>query len=117
MKAWRRWQDWTNLLLGGWLFVAPWLLGTTSNAASSWNAWPVGTAIVLVSLWALAQSGGVGLEYTRVLLATWLVVAPWVLGFAAATTDATNAWAVGVLVLVLGLWAVLRTQRPTLQGR
>ena len=117
MKAWRQWQDWTNAVLGVWMFLAPWLLGTTTNTASSWNAWILGSAIVVVSLWALGQPESAGAEYTNAILGTWVLIAPWVLGFSAVTAAASNAWIVGLVVLCLALWAAQQTKHPTPQGR
>lgn len=58
MKTWSRWQDWTNLVLGAWLFVAPWLLGFASVSAGAWNAWIVSVVVALAALSALAGIGG-----------------------------------------------------------
>ena len=54
MKAWTRIEDWTNLLVGAYLLLAPFLFGTAGDAASSGNAYVLGSAIVVVALWALA---------------------------------------------------------------
>ena len=42
--------DVTNLVLGAWLFLTPWIFGFVSNAAASWNAWLSGVAIGVVAL-------------------------------------------------------------------
>lgn len=55
----QRWQDWLLLIGGIWLFVAPWALGSSADAASSWNAWIVGVAVLALGLWALADLGAV----------------------------------------------------------
>ncbi len=54
MKAWTRWQDWVSLVLGVLLFISPWVFGTATNGASSWDAWIIGVLGVLLALWALA---------------------------------------------------------------
>ena len=43
------WEEWINLLLGAWLFISPWVLGFSSDATISWNAWIVGILIFLVA--------------------------------------------------------------------
>lgn len=58
MKAWSRWQDWTNLVLGAWLFVALWLFAFAGVAAAAWKAWIVGLVVALVAIWALGGIGG-----------------------------------------------------------
>jgi hypothetical protein len=60
MKAWRRFEDWANLILGAYLFFVPFFV--VANAASAWNAYVVGALIFCVALYALArpESKGVG---------------------------------------------------------
>lgn len=49
------WQEWINLLLGIWIFVAPWVLGFLHLTNASWDHWVVGALIFLVSIWNLAD--------------------------------------------------------------
>ena len=49
------WQEWINLLLGIWVFVAPWVLGFLQLAAASWDHWVVGALIFLISIWNLVE--------------------------------------------------------------
>jgi hypothetical protein len=98
MKAWSGWRLWTGMLLGGYLFSSPLLLGTPEEPTDSRNATVVGVWIMAVALWALIIPGSRAAEWTKVLLAGWLLIAPFVLGF----TDlvkAWNAWIVGVLLI------------------
>ncbi len=46
-----RGQEWANLLLGAWIFVAPWVLGFAYGLfpAAAWDHWIVGALIFLVS--------------------------------------------------------------------
>jgi hypothetical protein len=45
------WQEWINLLLGAWIFVAPWALGFAGRLPNaSWDHWIVGALIFLISL-------------------------------------------------------------------
>ncbi len=102
----QRWQDWLLLIGGIWLFVAPWALGTSTDAASSWNAWIVGVLVVASGWWALARPDVRAAEWLQALFGVWLFITPWVLGFTAVSAAAWNAWIVGGAVLVLGLWAL-----------
>lgn len=122
-------QDWSLLVIAGILFVSPWVLGTGIQTPSSWNAWIVGVGfipftgrVLLPPPGAYAARGtndGRQLVWWQSLVDTckyshvakeeivvgvWLVVSPWVLGFAGINSPALTAWAAGVLVLVLGLW-------------
>src|SRR4051794_4409985 len=33
------WQEWVNLLVGLWLFVAPWVLGFSGVRTAAWDHW------------------------------------------------------------------------------
>jgi hypothetical protein len=46
-------QEWANLLLGIWVFVAPWVLGFVALSAAAWDHWIVGVLVFLVSLSAM----------------------------------------------------------------
>lgn len=49
----RPWQEWINLLIGIWLFVAPWVLGFTGLPGASWDHWIVGALIFIFAVWSL----------------------------------------------------------------
>ncbi len=40
--------EWLNVLLGIWIFIAPWVLGFVFFPAASWDHWIVGAAIAIV---------------------------------------------------------------------
>jgi hypothetical protein len=46
-----RWPEWINLVLGVWIFLAPWILGfqMVTNRAG-WDHWIVGAAIVVLAI-------------------------------------------------------------------
>ncbi len=50
------WQEYINMVLGAWIFVAPWALGFTPLGRASWNHWIVGALIFLISLWSLSMA-------------------------------------------------------------
>ena len=82
MMAARRWQDGANLVLGLWLFVSPRVLGYEGTPA--WNAYAMGTGIVVFALIA-SYMPKAWEEIINIVLGVWLVVSPFVLGFSAAT--------------------------------
>jgi hypothetical protein len=107
MKAWRRFEDWANLILGAYLFFVPFFV--VANAASAWNAYVVGALIFCVALYALARPESKGVEWINVVLGAWLIVAPFVLSSAAlAATIAINAYVVGALVIIFAGIALYR---------
>ena len=51
-----RGQEWVNLLLGIWIFIAPWVLAFAGgNSTPAWDHWIVGVLVFLVSASALAS--------------------------------------------------------------
>jgi hypothetical protein len=106
----KRWRDWFIFLLGLWMVVSPRVLNLVGiQPAAIWCAWLVGAAIILatvgsrfvVEIWSPWQDG------TNAVLGLWLMVSPWVLGFAAHMTARTNSIVVGFCVAVLALWAMV----------
>lgn len=73
------WIDWTNLVLGTFLLVSPWL-GLGGGGAVAANAVICGFVIACAAGVALARPSP-GAEKTNAWLGVWLLVAPWIAGF------------------------------------
>lgn len=111
MKDTQRWQDWTNLVLGAWLVLAPLFgVGSPSDAAA-WNAYIGGGVVALVSIWALARPQERWDEWLNLALGLWLIAAPFALAFQTQPGPAWNQIVVGLVVGIDALWVIL--QRPT----
>ena len=52
--SFQAWEEWTNVGLGVWLIVSPWVLGFSSSALLMWNAVIAGALIVVLAGWAIA---------------------------------------------------------------
>lgn len=91
-----RWQSWTVLLLGAWLFASAFLLDHPHGASSA-NAYVVGLALMLFGTLALVQPG-MWEEWANLALGGWLIVSPFALGFAGTDIVTWNTITVGVLV-------------------
>jgi hypothetical protein len=105
--------DVLNLILGAFLFASPWIFGFTSGPAAT-NAYICGVIIAALSIAALAAFA-IWEEWLNVVVGLWVLVSPWVLGFAG-TTAATVQVIVGIIVAVLAaieLWMMY--QRPPSQ--
>jgi len=101
----KRWQDWLNLAIGGWLFVSPWVLGFAGTAAvAAWNAWILGVAIVVFAGLAVSIPQAWE-EVINIVLGIWMVISSWVLGVASRAVE-TNAVIVGLLVILFAAWAM-----------
>ena len=93
------WEDWTGMLLGVLIGLSPWFVGGQSDQVPMMNGFAVGAVVLL-----LAQMALVDLhrwqETGTVLCGLWLIVSPFVLGYAA-TTLALWHFGFGALVVVL----------------
>lgn len=43
-------SEWTTLILGAVLFLAPWIGGFASAAAAAWTAWIAGVAVIIFAV-------------------------------------------------------------------
>jgi hypothetical protein len=100
MTAWKRWQDWSVVVLGAIMFVTPFLFGETSQTVAASAAYGLGVLIVLAGLLNAARGQAGGLEIIPAILAVILFVSPWVFGFTAVTALAWSAWIVAILLVV-----------------
>jgi SPW repeat len=48
--------EWLNVLLGAWIFIAPWVLGFVGFPAAAWDHWIVGAAIAIVGFLGLSTT-------------------------------------------------------------
>lgn len=104
--------DVLNLILGAILVLSPWIFGFASGAQSQ-NAVISGIVIVILSIAALAAFMEWE-EWINLLAGIWVLVSPWVLGFANAATAMWTHVIIGLLVAVIAaveLWLVRRPGR------
>jgi hypothetical protein len=118
MRSWTRCQSWLNVVVGVWLFISPWVLGTTSDGATAWNAWIIGAAIFVVALIAISSPASVVAPWGNVVLGVWLFISPWVLRYTDVSDGAVNAWVFGVVTVLVAVWAqsVRRAVPPPMGG-
>lgn len=128
----------TNAGIGAWLILAPFLLGYAALGPALWNDVVCGLWLVVAGL---TRAGGTRknewLSWTNAGFGAWLVIAPFVLGYAARVgTTAEGAAAadpgivgsvnvtgaiwndvvVGILVAILGVYSALQTRRAVRDG-
>jgi hypothetical protein len=94
-----------NLVLGVWLILAPMVLDHERGSPPYWNDLAVGWAVLLLSVTRMAMPVALArLGWLVAFIGLWLVAAPFVLGYGAATTAATvNDVVVGLAVASLAL--------------
>lgn len=101
----KRWQDWANVALGLWLFASPWVLGYLDNPYAAWNAYALGAGVVVLAAIATYMPEAWE-EMINTLAGVWLILSPYLLGFASHTMVALNTVAIGVLVTAFAVWAM-----------
>ena len=99
-----RWQDWTNVALGAWLVVSPYLLGYTLNGPGTSNAMGVGAALLIFNVISAARRVDRGQEIFNIVIGAWLLLSPFALGLAVGDAAGANALIAGACVLVLAFW-------------
>jgi len=107
----QRWQDWTNVLLGAYLVLAPFFgIGATGDVAAI-NSYLTGTAVAIFAIAALARPQ-LWEEYTNMVLGLWLIAAPFVLGFTNLAGPMWNQIIVGLLIGGAALAVTLEKSVP-----
>lgn len=102
----KRWRDIVNLILGGWLFVSPWVLAAAPIHTVAWNAYLMGAIIVIAAIWALADFEPWE-EWVNLVVGVWLLISPWVIGVAVSGALVWSCVVVGVVVALLALWTLI----------
>lgn len=95
-----------NLILGGILFLSPWLFHLPAGAEFK-NAVIFGIVIVVLSIAALAAFA-VWEEWLNLIVGLWLIVSPWVLKFQGTSAMRIDV-VIGIIVAVLAaieLWSM-----------
>jgi hypothetical protein len=50
------WQEYVNIVLSIWIFIAPWVLGFAMLSYAAWDHWVVGVLIFLLSISVLSRA-------------------------------------------------------------
>ena len=102
--------SWLVVVLGAWEVIAPFILGASHNAGALWDAILLGIALIILAGWAALSNQFATvktLSWIDVVLGAWLIVAPFIVGYASVAAATWNDIIVGVLALLLSLWAAL----------
>jgi hypothetical protein len=114
MTAWKRWQDWSVVVLGAVMFVTPFVFGETSQTVAASAAYVLGVLLALGGVGNAAMAKAGGFEIVPAILAVILFVSPWILGFTVVTPLAWSAWIAAILVvLAIGSLYPITSRRAT----
>lgn len=101
-KIHRTWEDWASIVLGVLIGLSPWLAGQQDDAAVNWNAVILGAVVIALAALELA-----GLqrweEVGEIACGLWLVVSPFMFGYADAGVLRYWHFALGALVALLAV--------------
>jgi len=105
--------NWIIALMGVWELISPWVLGYSALTSAMLAAVIVGALLIIFGMWAaLSRSAARVLDWLNALLGLWLIIAPFVLAFTALTpAGEISSIIVGVVVLILGVWAAVAAGR------
>lgn len=104
----KRVQGGLTVLLGAFILISPLVLGFAGHPAIMWNSWLTGVAILIVAAGsAVAQVPRVWQEGADLALGLWLLVSPWLLGFAAYVPARNCTMVAGLLVLAIAFWRIM----------
>jgi SPW repeat len=106
LSAMTRRQDWISLLLAVLLVISPWILGFVDEGRAAWNALISGAIIAGLSITAFTgfREWEEWEEAIAFVLGVWVIVAPWVLGFAGSAVASSTHVVLGILVVIASAW-------------
>lgn len=103
-RAWTRWQDWAEVVLGVVAVLSP--LWLTTDSTVTWTLIVLGALILIDGLVSLAMPGVVMGEYVQIVLGVLLFISPWVMGFTDMTGAMWSAFVIGALTAIAGAVAL-----------
>lgn len=105
-----RWASAGNVLAGLWLVIAPFVLNFESQNTAQWNHVIVGAVVlVLAAVRAFDPDSRASISWINAVLGLWMIVSPFVLGYADVNDAQTNALVTGAIILVLAAFSAYET--------
>lgn len=91
-----------NFLAGIYLIISAWI--GSINGGERANGIIFGIIVAILAATRFAESTGPWASWLNALIGIWLIISPWVYGFAG-TGWMWNSIVVGIIMLCLGCWA------------
>jgi uncharacterized membrane protein HdeD (DUF308 family) len=114
-RAWTRWSDWVEVVVGVVALLSP-LLWLDTSTRTLWTMLVLGALIAIDGLISLAAPRQLASETIQAVLGVLLFIAPWVMGFASDPGAAWTSWIAGALTIVasgIAIPAMRTTHRLT----
>lgn len=105
-----KWVSWTNVALGLWLIAAPFALGYSGLTRATTEDVVLGIFVATLALWRAVGSETLLMPDVSWLVAVagaWVAIAPFIVGYQAASAAVGNDVTVGIVVLCLAMWRAL----------
>jgi len=109
-------RDWIVLICGALLFISPWVLGFAGVALPAYSAWIGGIVIVWMAVAALFRFAEWE-EWVALVVGVLMIMAPWVLGFAAITYAVWTYVVLGLIVAAASVSEVWMIHHPAPAAR
>ncbi len=101
-------QDWINLVCAVLLFISPWILAFSGDVMATRAAWISSVVVAIFAVAALVQFAEWE-EWVSALLGLWMILAPWIVGFASVGVAVAAFVVLGIVVLAASaseLWQI-----------
>ena len=109
-RAWTRWSDWVEVVVGVVALLSP-LLWLSTSTSTMWTMVILGALIAIDGLVSLAAPRQMASESIQAVLGVLLVIAPWVMGFASDSSASLTCWIAGALTILASGYAM-----PVMRG-
>lgn len=92
-----------NFIPAIWMVISPYVLGFSNLTTATWNNVAAGIAIGIVTAACMGAYEKSGWSWVNALLGVWVIISPFVLGFATNTELMWNNIIVGAVVALVAL--------------
>lgn len=100
------WQDFVELCIASWIFVAPFFLGFFSNIPATLSCMLIGGLIFSTSMLGLARETP-GFEWATLGLSVLLISSPWLFAYSQISLAVFNAVIAGALLILFSTLAMV----------
>jgi hypothetical protein len=101
-----------TLFAGLWVFISPFILGLTTLDGPMLNFMIIGAAVALFALMRLVRPDRFEpLSWTNAILGAWLIIAPFVTGYAFLVLATWTSVILGLVILVCAGASLMLTRR------
>lgn len=98
-RAWMRWSDWVEVVVGVVTLLSP-LLWLDTSTKTMWTMVILGALIAIDGLVSLAAPRQMASETIQAALGVLLFISPWVMGFVSNWGAAWTGWIAGAVTIV-----------------